>query len=434
MSDGYDWEGARPDLIRASLQSCYVIEHARTGVMRKWGGPFDRDADRTAQRADRLGRLLDGRSLRRPDEVIEPHTFWFESVVGSSAEEVPLGSAVLHSFGRWAEAFAGPYLGDDLDDFRMLGAEHARVDLEFRSMLEDEAILSAPPDRAGRKFVVLTDLHVGSKAGNLLLPIAVRDINEIAPELVVIPGDITDDGEPDQFRLVKEILDGLECPYYVVPGNHDTVQRSTREPFGAKFFAEAFGAEPSDQVVDFGDLQIALVDSTDPTPGPFPDWDVATARIGGVAAGVDSGALRPGQADALAERLDKSRPVLVVQHHELHPFPGFPPVRFAMREEDAGAELDALTDHNVLGVVAGHTHRSCVLKVGERGVTQLELPSLKDWPFSFAVCTLDDKQLTVDVRQVSERDAVWGMVKGLPPLMRRFAFGPLSDLNYVFEL
>src|SRR5207244_1792502 len=121
------------------------------------------------------------------------------------------------------------------------------------------------------------------------------------------PGDITDDGEPEQFTSIKQILDGLMCPVYVVLGNHDAVQRSTREPFGDKFFSEAFGFAPVDQVIEFAGMQIALVDSTDPTPSPFPDWDIATGQIGGVAAGVDSGALRPGQADALAERLDKTR-------------------------------------------------------------------------------------------------------------------------------
>jgi predicted phosphodiesterase len=434
VSDHYDFEGARPDLIRGSLQSCYVIEHARRGVQRTWGGPFDADAQRTAQRIDRLGRLLDERGIRRPDEVIAPHSFWLESVCGSAPDEVPLGSAVLHTFGRWSDVFAAPYMGDDSDEFRALGAEHARVDLEYRSLFEDEAILEPPAHRDGRRFVILTDLHVGSTAGNLLAPLAVSDINELAPEFVVIPGDVTDDGEPEQFRLVKEILDGLRCPYYVVPGNHDAVQRSTRGEVGAKLFAEAFGFEPDDRIVEIGDLQIALVDSTDPTASPFPDWDVSTARVGGIAAGVDSGALAPGQADALAARLDRTRPVLLVQHHELHPFPGFPPVRFAMREEDAAAELAALRDHNLVGVVAGHTHRSAVLEVGERLTPQLEIPSLKDWPYTFAVCTLDDDGLHVDVRQVSDRGTVWSVAKALPPLATRFMIGPLSNLSYTFTL
>ena len=434
MTDPTPFPGAREDLVRSSLQSCYVIEHARANLQHTWGGPFESDAQRTAQRADRLGRLLDERGYRRTDEVIAPHTQWFESLCGSRPDEVPLGSAVLHTFGKWGEVYAGPYLGADFDEFRMLGAEHARVDMEFREMFEDEAILPTPEHPEGPRFVVFTDIHIGSKGREALARAAVADINAMAPEFVVIPGDITEDGEPEQFRLVREILDGLASPYYVVPGNHDTVQRSTREPFGEKFFAEAFGFEPADRVVELGDLQVALVDSTDPTPGPFPDWDIATARIGGEAAGVDSGALRPGQAETLAQRLDPTRPAVLVQHHELHPFPGFPPVRFALREEDAEAELAALANHRLVGVIAGHTHRSAVLEVGSGSVKQLEVPALKDWPFAFSVCTLTDAGLRVDVRQVSDRKAVLRMTKGLPPLMTRFAFGPLSDLTYTFSL
>jgi predicted phosphodiesterase len=430
----FDFEGARPDLIRASLQSCYVIERARERLQRKWGGPFDADGDKTLQRIRRIEQVLDERGIRRPEEVVEPHGEWFESICGSTPHEVPLGSAVLHTFGRWSEVYAGPYMGTDADEFRLLGAEHARVDLEYRDLFEDEAILEATDLPDGRRFVILTDLHLGSKAGNTLLPLAVSDINEIAPEFVIVPGDITDDGEPEQFRRVKEILDGLRCPYYVVPGNHDAVQRSTRAEIGAKLFAEAFGFDPADQVVEIGELQIALVDSTDPTASPFPDWDVATARFGGVAAGVDSGALRPGQASALAERLDKTRPTLLAQHHELHPFPGFPPVRFALRAEDAAEELKALEDHNLVGVVAGHTHRSAVLPVGDGSVTQLELPSLKDWPYTFSVATLNDDGLRVDVRQISDRNAVWALAKALPPLATRFMIGPLSNLSYAFKL
>ena len=35
------------------------------------------------------------------------------------------------------------------------------------------------------------------------------EINEINPEFVVIPGDFTEDGEPEQFRLAREIFEGL---------------------------------------------------------------------------------------------------------------------------------------------------------------------------------------------------------------------------------
>lgn len=422
----------RTDLLRGMLQSCYVIEHARAGLQSKWAGDFERDAERTSLRADRLGRLLTERGFRLPDEVIAPHTDWFESLCGSVSTEVPLGAAVLHNFGKWADVFCEPFL-DDAEDFKELAKGHTRVPGEPTMLAEEEAFLDDLELPDGRRFVILTDVHVGSGRDDLARR-AVEDINSIEPEFVIVPGDITEDGEPEQFVQAKQIFEGLRCPTYVVPGNHDAVRRSTREPIGAKLFRDAFGEDPHDHVIDCGDLQVALVDSSDPTASPFPDWNMGRGSVGGDSAGVDSGALREGQAEALANRLDKTRPLLLVQHHELHPFPGFPPVKFAMREEDAEKELDALSGYNLVGVIAGHTHRSALLEVGKLPVPQLEIPSLKDWPFAYSVAGVTNDGVQVVVRQVSDRGGVWERARMWSVLMRRFALGPLSDLSYTFKL
>ncbi|MEX2393586.1 MAG: metallophosphoesterase [Actinomycetota bacterium] len=419
---------AREDLVRGLLQSCYVIEQARANVQRLWGGDFLEDEQRTRQRAERLKQLLTDRGFRVPDDVVEAHTAWFTSLCGKRPDEVFLGAAVLHTFGRWSDGFAAPYL-DDLDDFKALGKEHARYELDFQPVTEDLTLLEPLELPEGRRFVILTDIHIGSHKRDALLKIVVDDINAISPEFVIVPGDITEDGEPEQFLEVKRLLDSLDCPYYVVPGNHDVIQRSTREPRAPEFWKAAFGEEPHDHFLEIGDLQIALVDSTDPTASPFPDWDVANGKFGeGIAAGVDSGSFRPGQAQAIADALDKKRPSLVVQHHEVHPFPGFPPVKFALREEDAAEELDALKDHRLVALIAGHTHRSARLKV-RNDVTMLEIPSMKDWPFGFSVAGVGEDGVHVVFRQLSDRNAVWDIARNLIPIALRFALGPLSDLD-----
>lgn len=427
---------ARPDLVRGLLQSCYVIEHARANTQRLWGGDFLKDANATTQRAERLGRLLDDEGFRRPDEVIEEHSRWFRSLCGDHPTDVGLGAAVLHNFSKWSDVFAGPYLGDDADGFIELGHIFTRAEADIPPMTEELAFLDDQPLPEGRRFVVLTDVHVGSRPVELAQA-AIADINAIDPEFVVIPGDFTEDGEPEQFALAKEIFDGLNCPYYAVLGNHDAVQRSTRLGTGTKFYEETFGFPAQDFIIYCGELQVALVDSTDPTAAPFPDWDVGRGSVGGIAAGVESGALEPGQAEELAERLDPARRTLVVQHHELHPFSGFPPVKFALREEDAAAELDALADHNLVGIVAGHTHRSAVMpvapRIGGRATTQLEIPALKDWPHVYSVVGVTDDAVQVVVRQVSNRDIVWDLSKRMLRLQRRFHIGPWADLAYTFR-
>jgi len=73
------------------------------------------------------------------------------------------------------------------------------------------------------RFAWLSDAHVGSSNAAADLEASVRDINatqDIA--FVLLSGDITEMGSDAELGQAKAILDGLEKPYYIVPGNHDT--------------------------------------------------------------------------------------------------------------------------------------------------------------------------------------------------------------------
>jgi 3',5'-cyclic AMP phosphodiesterase CpdA len=69
----------------------------------------------------------------------------------------------------------------------------------------------------------LSDVHVGgSRYRKGLLRTAIEEINAAGPDLVVVAGDLTDDGYPDQYPVARDELDALACPQVVrVPGNHD---------------------------------------------------------------------------------------------------------------------------------------------------------------------------------------------------------------------
>ena len=73
------------------------------------------------------------------------------------------------------------------------------------------------------RFAWLSDTHVGGNTGEQDLRAAVRDINSLTGlSFVVLSGDVTEYGSREQFRLAKEVLDGLKIPCHVLPGNHDT--------------------------------------------------------------------------------------------------------------------------------------------------------------------------------------------------------------------
>ncbi|MGE5499442.1 MAG: metallophosphoesterase, partial [Syntrophothermus sp.] len=73
------------------------------------------------------------------------------------------------------------------------------------------------------RFAWLTDTHVGSSTGEEDLRLSVADINEnLDVDFTIISGDITESGKTSDLKIAKDILDKLNKPYYIIPGNHDT--------------------------------------------------------------------------------------------------------------------------------------------------------------------------------------------------------------------
>ena len=80
------------------------------------------------------------------------------------------------------------------------------------------------------KIIQITDCHLVPEGERLFtlnpadrLRQAVADINENHADahLCVLTGDLADDGRPQAYRLLKEILAGLRVPFRLLPGNHD---------------------------------------------------------------------------------------------------------------------------------------------------------------------------------------------------------------------
>ncbi len=75
------------------------------------------------------------------------------------------------------------------------------------------------------RFAFISDTHIGSPNGAAEedLRRTVRDINAMKDIVfVVLTGDITELGTNDELKLAKQILDSLNVPWYIIPGNHDT--------------------------------------------------------------------------------------------------------------------------------------------------------------------------------------------------------------------
>jgi 3',5'-cyclic AMP phosphodiesterase CpdA len=71
-----------------------------------------------------------------------------------------------------------------------------------------------------RTLVHLSDLHFGRVDPELLEPLRVL-VQQVAPDVVVVSGDLTQRAKSEEFEEARAFLDSLPGPQIVVPGNHD---------------------------------------------------------------------------------------------------------------------------------------------------------------------------------------------------------------------
>lgn len=97
------------------------------------------------------------------------------------------------------------------------------------------------------RFVHLSDTHIGNATADEDLRRSIRDINnnkEIA--FVIISGDITEFGSDAELHQAKTMLDSLQKPWYIIPGNHDdnwseSGTNSFKKIFGNETFSFVYG-------------------------------------------------------------------------------------------------------------------------------------------------------------------------------------------------
>ena len=70
------------------------------------------------------------------------------------------------------------------------------------------------------------------------------------PDCVVITGDLTDHGRPDEYAALREIIGGFPLPLHLMTGNHDC-----RQPM-----LEVFGGE-AHYAVEYPGFTVVALDS-----------------------------------------------------------------------------------------------------------------------------------------------------------------------------
>ena len=184
---------------------------------------------------------------------------------------------------------------------------------------------------ASRPFVIahLSDLHCGSPyfVGNLLER-AIKEINALAPDVVVCSGDLTTFGYRQEYRMARAYLDRLDCDSIIcVPGNHDS------RNVGHVHYEEVIG--PRSTVLRTAGIVFVAVDSSEPD--------------------LDHGTVGRGRYGWIEEQFAEPADFRVfVLHHHLLPIPGTGRERNVVY--DAGDALEVLQRAGVNLVLSGHKH------------------------------------------------------------------------------
>jgi Icc protein len=179
----------------------------------------------------------------------------------------------------------------------------------------------------------LSDLHIGgARHDESLLRKALAEVDAEQPDLVVIAGDLTDEGYPDQYERAHELVGALACDRVViVPGNHDA------RHVGYLQFERTFGARDTRMAPSLGGERLALV-AVDSSKPDLDEGEIGREHY----AWIHEGFAVPADVRVF------------VCHHHLMPIPGTGRERNQVL--DAGDVLALLRRSGVDLVLGGHRH------------------------------------------------------------------------------
>ena len=263
------------------------------------------------------------------------------------------------------------------------------------------AHLARPRTTDTTRIAIVADPHVATQSSGTYrvyhrteerLETAIETLNERDLDLVIFPGDLTKDGEPWNYDRVEDLLQRLDHPSVVIPGNHDVQKRTVEHRCPTpETFADRFKSESPPFRIDVAGLSVFVLDSTSGPDGPYAD----THR----------GAISPDQLEWLDDTLEDASTSVVVTHHNPLPIVAEPLCLtdtwrpFTMRNR--ASLLSVLARHDVPLVLAGHHHVPSLVQAD--GLTQLLTPATAMYPQ--AHCELEIDERGTDVWLVSHASA-----------------------------
>jgi 3',5'-cyclic-AMP phosphodiesterase len=197
-----------------------------------------------------------------------------------------------------------------------------------------------PISDAALRIAQISDIHCGESSFDAgMLSTAIKTINEMEPDIVVVAGDLTGAGYQWEYEEAAEWIDQIKHPKIVIPGNHDARNVGYihfENIFGDRFsrYREEFDSERA-QLLGATGFTVVAVDSSEP--------DINDGRVGRE------------YYEWITRQFDEPDDLKIfVIHHHLVPIPGTGRERNIIL--DAGDVLAVLTQLDIDVVLSGHKH------------------------------------------------------------------------------
>ncbi|MDB4285649.1 metallophosphoesterase [bacterium] len=194
------------------------------------------------------------------------------------------------------------------------------------------------------RILHISDLHFGPPFVPIVAEDLLRTIPSLAPDAIVVSGDLTQRAKRHQFEEARQFFERLsDFPMLVIPGNHDV---ALWRIFERLFKPHALYCEiiwpDLNPVLRVGNVVLVGLDSTAPRRS------------------ITNGRIFPRQLrqceETLAALPDGLTRIVVAHHHFA---PGHDPV-WDVAMPGAWRAIDCFVEHKVEMIMGGHLHRSYI--------------------------------------------------------------------------
>ncbi len=189
-------------------------------------------------------------------------------------------------------------------------------------------------------LIQLSDFHCGSSETFLRdkLASAIKEVNHLNPDVVILSGDLTENGFKNEFEEAKRFIDQIKCRRKIITmGNHDAKHT------GFLLFEDLFGLPA----------------------GAYSNKDYTIVYANTARPDKDEGRLGRDQIEIAVKAFEGAEdiPKIFVLHHHLIPVPDTGLEQAIV--EDAGDVLKAVSKIGVDLVISGHRHRPWIWRLND---------------------------------------------------------------------